>query len=108
MIKKWKPREYVNFHGYKVHIDGSILSKKEDKILSPWKVRSRSGTTYLKVGLYINGKRRRMFVHRVVMYAHVGRRDRLQVDHDNTNTHDNNLGNLSYVTPKENNQRKLN
>lgn len=58
---------------------------------------------YLRVGLTINGKERKWFVHRLVLMAFVGPRPLgAEANHKSGNKLDNSLDNLEWVTPTEN------
>lgn len=58
---------------------------------------------YVSVGLKCkDGKSRSFLVHRLIMYAFVGIREDMEVNHKDRNTKNNHLGNLEYVTKSEN------
>ncbi len=62
---------------------------------------------YLVVDLSRNNKRKRMFVHRLVLMSFVGPcPDQHQVAHGNGNRLDNRLSNLRWATQRENNLDK--
>lgn len=94
-------RDVEGFEGfYAVNELGKVLSKhNKGKILNPIK-HSRG---YLYVNLYSPTKKRRAFVHRLVLESfsptdNVG----LEVNHIDGNKHNNSLENLEWVTPREN------
>ena len=66
-------------------------------LLSPYK--DKDG--YERTHLILNGKRKVVLVHRIVMLAFVGESD-LQVNHKNEIKDDNRLENLEYMTCEEN------
>lgn len=74
-----------------------------ERILSP-AIRGR----YASVSLCINGKPRGIDVHRLVMWAFVGRQGNRHVNHRNGIKTDNRLANLEYCTASENAQHAYN
>lgn len=63
------------------------------------------GKGYLKVGTYINGRYKSLYVHQAVMWAFVGKQEKgMEVRHLNSNPSDNRLENLSYGTKSDNMQ----
>jgi hypothetical protein len=82
---------------YKISSNGEVLSVRYNKILKP--TSSKKG--YHVVDLRNNGKRRGMFIHRLVMLSFIGE-SKLEVNHKNGVKTDNRLENLEYVTTKEN------
>ena len=88
------------FPGYFATACGKILGKKF-KPLKPWPV--RKGRLYQKLGLYVDGKRRRVFVHRLIAAAFTGCEiELLEVHHLDFKPANNQLGNLEILTPREN------
>ena len=103
MRKKWLP--VVGYEGYYlVSNDGQVKSAINGKIL---KLTDSHG--YKFANLSKKGKTRSIAVHRLVCTAFNGppKDESMQVDHLNMVRSDNRPENLEWVTPKENQQRKV-
>ena len=83
---------------YSVSTEGEVRKDTTNYILS-----QSSQQDYKFVGLIINGKQKRMRVHRMVALAFIDNPDnKPYVNHINGNRSDNNVENLEWVTPSEN------
>lgn len=95
----WSP--VSGFDKYEVSKNGEIRNTKTGKLLSQYK--NRRG--YKKVCLYLDGKKKYLFAHRIVAMAFI-KNDYpdtcTQVNHINENKGDNRVENLEWVTPSEN------
>ena len=103
MKRVWKP--VVGYEGlYSVSNDGQVKSTINGKIL---KLVDSHG--YKFVNLSKHGKTKSTAVHRLVCTAFNGlpESDDMQVDHLNMLRSDNRPENLEWVTPKENQRRKV-
>ena len=92
-----------NFHDYLVYSDGRIYSNLTNKFL-----KFDCYSSYAKVTLRINGKPKRLSVHRLIAYLFCNPPDNfheLEVDHLDGNHLNNNAENLEWVTCTENNRR---
>ncbi len=90
---------------YQVTDRGRIWSVRNGKFCKPHR-----GNKYghLKIHLWVDGKRRSFFVHRLVMLAFKGECPvGYEVAHENGDASDNRLSNLRYATPTDNNQDKV-
>jgi hypothetical protein len=67
---------------------------------------SSNGTGYYKLTLSKNGLSRDHYVHRLVIESFVGKND-LHINHINGIRNDNRLGNLEFVTIRENQHKRL-
>lgn len=76
---------------------GDATAKMPGKILKP----SVTKGGYYYVSLSKNSKKRKFFVHRLVMLAFFGDSD-LQINHKDGDKSNNNMGNLEYCTAQEN------
>lgn len=109
----WK--DVVGFEGlYKVSNDGRVIGnetiyycgyKKQTKRVL--KEREIVGDTdrlgHRRVTLYHDGNKKRIFIHRLVAEAFIPNpENKPEIDHINTNTSDNRVENLRWVTHKEN------
>lgn len=87
---------------YRVNSDGTIFSLHRNKNLIPRK----NTNGYLAVHLYFrNGKRKSIDVHRLVAMFHCENSDplnKIQVNHIDGNKLNNDVSNLEWVTPSEN------
>ena len=93
-------KEIKGFTGYSVTEDGRIWSNKSNKWLSP----SLSYKGYQKVDLFCEGKRKGMYVHRLVAVAFlelpVG--DAITVDHIDGDKINNSASNLQWLSVADN------
>ena len=94
-----------NYPGYMITVDGVLYKEKPDKTLKeikPYRHNS-SSCNYLRVTLFVNGKRERKFIHQLVMLAYSGECPiGYEVNHIDSDSLNNNIDNLEYVTPQEN------
>ena len=89
---------------YSVSTEGEVRKDTTNYILS-----QSSQQDYKFVGLIINGKQKRMRVHRMVALTFIDNPDnKPYVNHINGNRSDNNVENLEWVTPSENTQHAVN
>ena len=80
---------------YIVSSDGKVYNrhgKEKNQLTDKW--------GYKTVGLHIDGKKKRMFVHRLVLmsFAPCDNMHVMQVNHKDENKHNNNLANLEWCT----------
>ena len=76
-----------------------------DRILKP---ALRGQYKYPSVALSKDSKVESRYIHELVMITFIGKRPQnYQIDHIDGNKKNNNLGNLEYVTPKENSIRAI-
>ena len=88
---------------YSVSTEGEVRKDTKNYILS-----QSSQQDYKFVGLIINGKQKRMRVHRMVALTFINNPDnKPYVNHINGNRSDNNVENLEWVTPSENTQHAV-
>ena len=89
---------------YSVSTEGEVRKDTTNYILS-----QSAQQDYKFVGLIINGKQKRMRVHRMVALTFIDNPDnKPYVNHINGNRSDNNVENLEWVTPSENTQHAVN
>lgn len=89
-----KSLERISYNKY-----GKISNRITDRILKP---ESNKGK-YLQVSLYNKGKRKVYYIHRLVAIHFLeNKENKKEINHIDRNTHNNNLKNLEWVTPKEN------
>ena len=89
------------YFDYEVNENGEVRNAKTKKLLS--QCTTKKG--YKRVGLFVNGKNKNVFVHRLVATAFIENNDpehKTQVNHINENKGDNRYLNLEWVTPSEN------
>ena len=89
---------------YSVSTEGEVRKDTTNYILS-----QSSQQDYKFVSLIINGKQKRMRVHRMVALTFIDNPDnKPYVNHINGNRSDNNVEDLEWVTPSENTQHAVN
>ena len=104
---------------YYVSEFGDVLSYKNGKIKhlkvfetkpkKNKKKRNKKKQGYLYVKLWINGKTKAAFLHRLVAQAYIPNPDnKPEVNHKNANKHDNYVNNLEWDTSKENKKHAKN
>ena len=99
-MEEWKQ---IKEGYYEVSTIGNIRSVKTSKIIKT----HHSTKDYVIIGLYIDGKRKRFSVHRLVAEAFVENIDNKPfVDHINRIRDDNRVENLRWVTHLENMQNQ--
>lgn len=93
-------RDIENYEGlYAITRDGKVWSHRTKKFLSPGK--RKDG--YLQVGLYKDGKRKNVYIHKLVAEAFLENPENLPfVNHKDECKTNNNVKNLEYCTPKYN------
>ena len=93
----WKP---VRSGKYEVSDLGRVRFARTGRVLKPYTDKLQE---YYRVDIYENGKRAKAMVHTLVAEAFIGPKPKdREIDHINTNIHDNSVGNLRYVTKQEN------
>ena len=78
--------------------------KRKGQILTPYKTKNG----YLEIGLYKDGKSKRLRINRLVAFAFIPNpENKPYVDHINTIRTKNEVWNLRWVTPSENNNNEI-
>lgn len=100
----WKDIIIDNINtGYKISNIGTVLGKRGE-VLNP----DISNVGYLIINGYLNGKRLKFPIHRLVAIAFIPNpENKPQVNHINGNKKCNWVGNLEWVTAKENTQHAI-
>ena len=95
---------FVRIHGfpaYVIHPCGTLLRIRKDKTTLLKHTKMNSG--YMQVGLWNNGKVKKILVHRLLGIAFIPNPENKRcIDHGNGVRDDNSLENLSWVTHQEN------
>ncbi len=107
---EYKVIDGANKNKYAIYDDGTVKSLGrigargyvvKDKILT----QHDNNSGYLRVSLNLDGKSKEYFVHRLVAQEFIPHDDNLTVvNHKDGNKHNNNVNNLEWVTPSENNK----
>lgn len=95
MLLRYKKTKYL------IHRCGAVQNSETGQFLKP----QNNGKGYLKVYLYIHGKKRSAYIHRLVaeVFVKKPRKRRCdQVNHKNGNKKDNRATNLEWMTNGEN------
>ena len=83
---------------YFIYDDGNVFNEKTQKFVRP-----QSNGRYLKVTLYVGGKGKKYFVHRLVASAFIDNPlNKPDINHKNGIKTDNRASNLEWVTPSGN------
>lgn len=103
-METWKP---IQSYGGKYEVSdlGKVRMAATKQVLKPFNDPLQE---YDRVMLYFGGKRRKVLVHTLVADAFLGIKPiGMEIDHLNTNIHDNRAVNLKYVTRSENRMNPL-
>lgn len=92
MQDEYKIEPIKDFENYKIDTNGAVYGLYGKRING-----SVTYEGYLRVGLYKNGNRYNMMIHRLVARQFLDMTDTDIVKHRNGNIKDNNLGNLTVV-----------
>ena len=93
----WKDIE--GFPNYQMSNLGNVWSKKTNRILKPYK----TNRGYLTVGFWLDGKKKRLSIHRLVAQAFLTNPQNFpEVNHINGYKRDNSLNNLEWVSGSAN------
>lgn len=89
------------YDGYYVDCFGNVYSNRKTTKLTKLKLYDKDG--YKKVWMYINKKRRMMYVHRLVCMSFIPNPDNLpMINHKDRNRGNNNVENLEWCDAKYN------
>lgn len=89
------------FPAYSVSSHGTIINTVTGKEKKP--TSNHSGKGYLYVDLYDNGRKSRLYVHRIVADAFIPNPDgKPYINHKDGNPQNNDVDNLEWCTPLEN------
>ncbi len=100
----WLPIYYPDAQGfadgYEAHCDGSIRNRKTGKLI---KAHKRKGDGYCGFTMHKQGKRKFVYVHRVMAYTFLGDPpgDATEVDHEDLRPWNNAADNLRWATRHE-------
>ena len=102
MALRYAPEVFVDIPGYEkyqVSNHGKVKNNKTNKILKPYQTQKG----YLTVGFWLNGKKKRLYIHRLVAQAFLlNPQDFPEVNHINGSKTDNCLCNLEWVSGRAN------
>jgi len=102
MKEEWK--DIQGYDGYQVSNTGKVYSKKSEKLISQYSTKKG----YKRVGLYKNGSQKQLLVHVLVAESFLDKPGKeYQVNHKDLNKSNNSVGNLEWVTGKENVQHLI-
>ena len=92
-------QDIPNYFKYMVSNHGNVMNKKTNKVLKPY----LTNRGYLTVGFWMNGKKKRLSIHRLVASAFLENPKKLpEVNHLNGCKTDNNLCNLEWTSGSTN------
>lgn len=93
---------YHEFHGYKIYKDSTIINKKGLSIKYDLRARLGSPKKDKTVRLSINGKPKKFTLARLMLECFVGPMHGYEANHDDRDTMNCHIMNLTRVTPSEN------
>lgn len=92
---------YVNFHGYKIYEDSTVIGKNGKPL--KWHLRPRrGGKADKRVTLYIKGKSRHFTLSRLVVSCFQGPIYGYEINHKDRDPMNCHNDNMERVTPSEN------
>ena len=95
--------EIINYPNYLIYPNGDVWSILTKRFLKTW----NNGNGYIQVGLNKNGKRKNMFIHRLIALHYIPNpKNKKEIDHIDNIKSNNNIENLRWVTHSENNRNK--
>jgi hypothetical protein len=101
-MEEW--RKILNFPNYSVSNLGNVKNNKTNKLM---KINVKGG--YCNISLQNETSKKCCKVHRLVALAFISNpENKSDVNHEDKNKLNNNIENLTWMTPKENNQHKSN
>ena len=94
-------RPFVEFHGYQIYRDGTVLGKRGKPLRTEKRAR-RGGGYDLRIKLCICGDQKKFTLHRLVAQCFLGPVYGYQINHKDRNPTNNHVDNLERLTPSEN------
>jgi hypothetical protein len=96
-------KEVKGYKGYFITDDGRVFSNKSGELRELSLYKSNSGKGYKMIDLFQDGRKHKKLVHRLVAEAFIENPNNLpEVNHKDTNITNNHVGNLEWITHKEN------
>ena len=93
--------DIIGYENYLIYDDGRVYSKYKNRFLNPY----QHNTKYLSAYLYNDKKKKSFSIHRLVALHYIPNpENKSQVDHEDRDRSNNNVNNLRWVTPLENQQ----
>ena len=106
MIENFNNEQWRDIDGYDGMYQVSDLGRVRSRYSGGWRVLKarNNGTGYLLVSLYMNGKQKQSYIHRLVAQAFIPNYDnsKTQINHRNECKSENKLSNLEWCTAKYN------
>lgn len=109
-MSKLSAKMIANFPGYLIYPDGRLFSSNYRKGHGQKYLKPRSvGAGYLVYSLHSGGRFRRVYVHRLVAEHFLPPQpsSKHQINHIDGDKHNNHCNNLEWVTPSENQKRRI-
>jgi hypothetical protein len=97
----------INLFGreFLIYENGDLINLKTNNKLNPFD----NGVGYLRIGVYVgDNKHKHAYIHRLIAQSFIPNpENKIEVNHIDGNTKNNDISNLEWVTARENTQKAV-